>query len=267
VLHEVVVNAHNDVLVAVFAIPLVGAAMRGQWVRAAAWAAGAVMAKPFAALLVLPVTRRLWHRRWRPGHARLALAAGVGAAVALALNLPLWYGDALIRNVLGNPAASAYTNSLWEMVSLPDAMAGHRPLVATIRVLAFLGGLAWVLTRRAATRHVALAAVHVWLVFCLTAAWVWPWYFVPALAVAPLAGAAGLRLAAGLTIGGLLFWMAWPYREAGPLALLYQFRSLLLFGPVAIAAWWVPVRGLWRTLPRRHARVGSDAEGVAVKAG
>lgn len=268
VLLEVVANAHNDVLVALFAIPLVGAAMERRWSRAAIYAACALMVKPFAVVFVPAVARRLWQDADpQTRYKQLAIAASVGTAVVLALSLPLWSGDALIRNALHNPAASGYTNSLWELALAmgPDwSRAGadevQHPYVDVVRGLAFFAGAAWVLTRRALDRDVPQVAVRLWLVFCLTACWVWPWYFVPVLALAPLAGAACLPTAAALTIGGLLFWGGWPERSVKPLALLYEWRSLLLFGPLLLTWIWPRARSLLSLPPgMRRQQPGGDA--------
>lgn len=89
-----------------------------------------------------------------------------------------------------------------------------------------------------------------WLVFCATAGWVWPWYFVPALAVAPLRARKQLPVPLALTIGGLLFWAVWPHRGAGPLPMLYEWRALVLFGPVALTAAYGAARALLRLSSR-----------------
>jgi hypothetical protein len=260
------------VLVALFAIALVGAAMQRRWPRAAILAACAVMVKPFAVILVPAVARRLWqHSDPSTRYRQLALAVSVGVAVGLAVSLPLWSGDALIRNVLHNPAASMYINSFWELAAsggpgwFRAAAPNEHSYLDLVRGLAFVAGVAWILTRRAPGNDapgddVPQVAVRLWLLFCLTAGWVWPWYFVPMLALAPLAGAAYLPAATALTIGGVLFWAGWPERTVGLFPLLYEWRSLLLFGPLALTATWVPARevlsfarGVRRHQPRADA--------------
>ena len=146
-----------------------------------------------------------------------------------------------------NPASHMYTNTIWELMAEAGAawldvstIAVQHPYLDILRGLCFTAGLAWVITRRRARRDVAQVAVRLWLVFCLTACWVWPWYFVPALALAPLAGRRQLAAGTGLTIGGLLFWAAWPERRIAPLDTLYGWRALLLFGPLVV---------MWRSLP------------------
>jgi hypothetical protein len=278
VLLEVVANAHNDVLVACFALLLVGAGMQRRWTRAAAYAACAVMVKPFAVVLVPAVARHLW--QLSDGAARqrqLAIACSAGLAVVVALSLPLWSGTGLVSNALNNPAASMYTNTLWELASnAGPAWLGvstvdiQHPYLDVLRAIAFIGGFAWVLTRRASRRDVPQIAVRSWLVFCLTACWVWPWYFVPVLALAPLAGAAYLPTATALTVGGLLFWVGWPERNVGPLSIMYDWRSLLLFGPLVLVWIWAPARSLVFLalgVHRTHRLRGGTVDGLQTAAG
>jgi hypothetical protein len=252
VLLEVIANAHNDVLVALFALLLIGAAARRRWSRAAVYGACAVMVKPFAVVLVPAVARHLWqHCDGRSRYHRFATASAIGAATIFAVSLPLWSGFALLRNAMNNPAAGMYTNTIWELISEAGSRSFgvltvdvQHPYLDVLRGLCFLAGVAWVLTRRASRRDVPQVAIRLWLVFCLTACWVWPWYFVPVLALAPLAGAAYLPTATALTVGGLLFWVSWPERNVGPLGVLYDWRSLLLFGPLLVIWTWAPARAL-----------------------
>jgi hypothetical protein len=210
------------------------------------------MVKPFAIVLLPSVARHLWRQdEGRARYRRLAVSSAVGAVTVLAVSAPLWSGVALLRNAMDNPAARMYTNSVWELLS----QAGSRwfgvytvdvqhPYLDVLRGICFVAGLAWVLTRPATRRDVPQVAIRLWLVFCLTACWIWPWYLVPVLALAPLAGAAYLPTATALTVGGLLFWVGWPERPVEPLGVLYDLRSLLLFGPL-IAIWtWAPARAL-----------------------
>ena len=118
VLLEVVGNAHNDVLVALFAVLLVAAAMRRAWLASAFFGACAVMVKPFALLLLVPVGRNIIasSRGWCMVR-RLAMAVVVAAGTMVFVSLPLWAGGALLQNVMNNPASEMYTNTLWESVS------------------------------------------------------------------------------------------------------------------------------------------------------
>ena len=250
VLVEVVGNAHNDVLVALFAVLLVAAATRRAWGAAAFFGACAVLVKPFAVLLAPALVRRMIEQI-RPGSLvpQLAMVAAVGAATIIAVSLPLWAGAALFWNIQNNPASHMYTNTLWELISEAGpawlgvtTVAIQHPYLDVLRVACFLAGAAWVLTRRASARDVPRVALRLWLVFCLTACWVWPWYFVPALALAPLAGRAALPAAMGLTLGGLLFWAIWPERPSWALESFFTFRSLALFGPVLVLSTWAAAR-------------------------
>ena len=252
VLLEVVGNAHNDVLVALFAVLLVTAALRRSWLSSAFFGACAVMVKPYALLLLGPVARSIFSgsRGWDLPR-RLAFAALVAAGTMLFVSLPLWAGGTLLRNVLANPASEMYTNTLWEGASDIAAIwfkistvAVQHPYLDVLRAGAFLVAAAWVLTRGATRRDVADVSFRLWLVFALTASWVWPWYFVPALALAPLAGAVRLPAATALTIGGLLFWTTWPERTAWRLEWLFAWRSVVLFGPVVLTLTWSPARRL-----------------------
>ena len=250
VLLEVVGNAHNDVLVALFAVLLVTAAMRRVWLASAFFGACAVMVKPYALLLFGAVARSIFinSRGWALPR-RLALAGVVAAVTMLFVSLPLWAGGTLLRNVFDNPASGMYTNTLWEFASDIGArvfgvttIAIQHPYLDVLRTGVFMIAAAWVLTRGASRRDVADVAFRLWLVFALTASWVWPWYFVPALALAPLAGAARLPAATALTIGGLLFWTTWPERTAWVLDWLHAWRSVVLFGPVVLTLTWAPAR-------------------------
>lgn len=248
VLLEVVGNAHNDVLVALFAVLLVTAAMRRAWFPSTFFGACAVMVKPYALLLLAPVARQivLQSRGWNVAR-QLAAASAVSVGTIVLVSLPLWAGGALLSNVLTNPASAMYTNTLWELLSDLGArwlgvttVAIQHPYLDILRGVALFGAAVWVLTRGATRRDVPNVAFRLWLVFCLTACWVWPWYFVPALALAPLAGAARLPAATALTIGGLLFWATWPERSPWPFASLFGWRSLVLFGPVVLTLTWAP---------------------------
>ena len=269
VLLEVVGNAHNDVLVALFAVLLVAAAMRRAWLASAFLGACAVMVKPFAVLLLVPIGRNIItsSRGWCMVR-RLAMAVLVTAGTMVFVSLPLWAGSALLHNVMNNPASEMYTNTLWESVSDVAArllgvttVAIQHPYLDVLRIGTFIAAGAWIVTRRRTRRDVPDVAFRLWLVFILTACWVWPWYFVPALALAPLAGAARLPAATALTIGGLLFWTAWPERTVWPLASLYAWRSLILFGPVVLTLTWAPARRLVFVLLGVRGRVPAEDEG------
>ncbi|HEX6975436.1 MAG TPA: hypothetical protein VF147_13620 [Vicinamibacterales bacterium] len=245
VLVEAVGNAHNDVLVALFAVLLVAAATVHRWSVAAVFAACAVMVKPFAVLL-LPGLGLLMLRRLR-GASRLqhvAAATVAGLLAAAISSVPLWAGTALIRNIRTNPASHMYTNTVWELFSDLGRMwfgvqsvAIQHPWLDVIRVVVFGAGALWIVTRRWTRGGVAQTALPLWVLFYLTASWVWPWYFVPAIALAVFAGRGALGVAAALTAGGLMFWAFWP--SPTPIEWMHVWRSLIMFGPL-LAALSVP---------------------------
>jgi alpha-1,6-mannosyltransferase len=248
VLIEVVGNAHNDILVGLFAVLLVAAAAQRAWSSAAFFAACAIMVKPFAGLLLPPLALRLLEQ---PGPGRLrrvTRATLVGAATMVAISLPLWAGLKLLENITTNPASYGYTNTLWELLAVTGASwfgvaaeSIQRPYLDALRMAAFFLGVLWVLTRPWGRRHVAKSAFALWLVFSLTAAWVWPWYFVPAIALSVFAGRGAVALATALTVGGLLFWAAWT---PPPFTTVHTWRAVLLFGPVLVTLAWAPLRAL-----------------------
>lgn len=246
VLIEVVGNAHNDVLVGLFAVLVVAAAAQRAWSSAAFFAACAVMVKPFAALLLPPLALRVLGASDGGRIRRFTAALLVGIATLVAVSLPLWAGLQLLANINSNPASHAYTNTLWESLAKSgpawfgvSAEAIQRPYLDAVRMAAFFLGTLWVLTRPWGRRHVAKSAFALWLVFSLTAAWVWPWYFVPAIALSVFAGRGAVALATALTVGGLLFWAAWT---PPPFTALHAWRSVLLFGPVLVTVAWAPLR-------------------------
>jgi hypothetical protein len=234
--------------------------------RAALFAAGAIMVKPFAILLLAPLAARIARQA---GLRALAAPAAVCAVAILAVSLPFWAGTTLVSNVMSNPAARMYTNTLWELASEGgrwlgvEAGAIQHPYLDRIRTLVFAAGALWIFSRRSSRRRPWRAALQLWLLFYLTAAWVWPWYFVPAIALAPLAGRYAVVATTALTVGGLLFWRAWPELTPSPAAWLYTWRSLLLFGPLLLTM----ISGRTRAIVLRalglHRR-GNDAEEVSL---
>jgi hypothetical protein len=250
VLIEVVGNAHNDVLVACFAVLMVAAAAQRAWSSAAFFSACAVMVKPFALLLVPPLALRIIGAARGRTRARLLLTSlAVGAGTLLLLYVPLWAGTRLLANIENNPASHIYTNTIWELISeagrwigLPTDAVQH-PYLDALRRAAFLLGLLWIATRRSSTRSLPRTALRVWLLFCLTASWVWPWYFVPVIALAAISGAGGTAAATALTVGGVLFWTTWPPPSPGAASWLHTWRSLVLFGPVLLTLTSARARG------------------------
>ena len=251
VIVEVVGNAHNDVLIALLGVLLVAATLQRAWGHAAFFGACAVMVKPFALLLLPGLALRIYQTRsGRSDWIRhTAGAMGIGIVTLVALSLPLYAGLRIVDNISGNPASYMYTNTLWELVS--DAgprwlgvTSGHiqHTYLDAVRTACFLVGVVWILNRRWTRRGAARVALSLWIIFLLTASWVWPWYFVPAIALAAVARGTGLAPAAALTVGGLVFWAGWPAPSAIPG--VFAARSVLLFGPL-LAALAIPAVRIW----------------------
>lgn len=248
VLIEVVGNAHNDILIGLFAVLLVAAAAQRRWSSAAFFGACAIMVKPYAVLFLPPLALRILDASG-PGRARrLASAVVVGITTIVAISVPLWAGLQLLANINSNPASYAYTNTLWEVVAQAGpawfgipAESIQRPYLDALRMTAFGIGALWALTRPWGRRQVAKTAFALWLLFSFTTAWVWPWYFVPAIALSVFAGRFAVALATALTVGGLLFWAAWT---PPPFTALQPWRAVLLFGPALVTVAWAPLRAL-----------------------
>lgn len=270
VLIEVVGNAHNDILVGLFAVLLVAAAAQRRWSSAAFFAACAVMVKPYAVLLLPPLALRILGASGAGRVRRLASALAIGTLTIVAISVPLWAGLQLLANINSNPAAFAYTNTLWELA----AQAGpawfgipadtiQRPYLDLLRMTAFGIGVLWVLTRPWGHRQLAKTAFSVWLVFSFTASWVWPWYFVPAIALSVFAGRVAIALATALTVGGLLFWAAWT---PPPFTALHTWRAVLLFGPALVTVAWAPLRALvLDLLGSTRPATGGDEDGIGIR--
>lgn len=247
---EVVGNAHNDVLVALLAVLLVAATIQRAWGHAAFFGACALMVKPFALLLLPGLAMRIYQtRRSRMGWiGQTAGAIAIGVVSLAAMSLPLYAGLRIVENISGNPASYMYTNTLWELVSdvgpwfgITSGYIQHTYLDA-VRTACLLVGVVWIMSRRWTRRGAAHVALSLWIIFLLTASWVWPWYFVPAVALAAIARGTALAPAAALTAGGLIFWAAWPSPSAIPG--VYAARSVLLFGPL-LATLAIPAVRMW----------------------
>ena len=263
VILEVVANAHNDVLVALLAVLLITATVQRAWGHAAFFGACAVMVKPFAALLLPAIALRIYQTRGSgAGWVRQTAAAmTIGLISLVAVSLPLYAGLRLLDNIAGNPASFRYANTLWELASGAGPWgvnADHlqHNYFDAIRTACFLVGAVWIVSRRWTRRGAAHVALSLWILFLLTASWVWPWYFVPAIALAAIARGSGLAAAASLTAGGLVFWAAWPFPSAIPG--LYTWRSVLMLGPL-LATLAIPAVRLWiLDLLRAGHRHGAD---------
>lgn len=258
VLLETIGSGHNDAVVGLYAALSLLAVANRRWPFAVFFIVAAAMVK-LPALLPLPLLALTWILSSQGARAKIMAAVGAGMATVvsgLVLYSPFWAGTALLRNVRKNPAATRYYNSLWELLarklvvgegkgSLPDLLKEFN----TVRLYGFGAAyllLIWYLWKR---RSLADAWVWLWFVYCLWASWIWPWYFV---AVVPIAAVCGpgrsAWLAAGLTVGGMLFWLDTPSPK--PLTWLAAYRSVVMFAPAILAL-------LWPVLSRR---VGQVAE-------
>ena len=241
VLFEAAASAHNDALMVVFICAAVAAWNAGRMVLASVMLACAAMVKPFAAILLVPLAVATWARRKDARAARQVATMGAAAiATALALYAPLWAGDALLRNIASNPAAGVYMNTPWELAAVQISRAagiGRSWLEAVVldRARDILLAAAFVIAALVALRRRQFvpSALVLWVGFCVSLAWIWPWYFVPAIALAALSGARAWWLGVALSLGGLLFYLAWP-PPSQALSWIYAWRSVLLFGPAAI---------------------------------
>lgn len=273
VLFESVASAHNDAWVVAFLCAVAGALAR----RRAAWAgvflACAVMVKPFAALAAVPLAAVLWMQTARGQRVRGVIAAATAAIGTMAaLYLPFNAGDALLRNIAANPATGTYMNSLWEFLAVQfggwKGPARHwietawlDPVRVALLSFSLLAGASASLR----TGRLVPGVIVLWTGFCLSQAWVWPWYFLPIIAMAAFAGSSAQRLAIALSLGGFLFYLAWP-PPAKAVAWIYTVRPFLLFGPALAVLFF---EGCSLAVRRRRTRIksavaGWDAQSPAV---
>lgn len=237
-LFESVASAHNDALMLVAICGAVWA-WRVRRVRAAGMLiACAVMVKPFAGLFVLPFLFATWRR---DGVREAVVVSGLGIVTALVLFVPFWSGDALLRNILQNPASGVYMNTLWEfaVVWITGTWAVPRTwleaaVVDPIRIVVLITFVvaAGIVAMR--TRDVVAPGLVLWTGFCASQAWLWPWYFMPIVALAAFANGRLNTVAAAISLGGLVFYVGWP-PPGKALSWVYQWRSVFLFGPVIVA--------------------------------
>lgn len=256
ILFETVGNGHNDVMMAAFVVLALFAASRNRWLLTVCLLTAAAMVK-LNALLLLPALIIYWLARTPNLRAKvieLTSSLVVFAVTAVAIYVPLWAGPRLVTNVLHNPAARNYFNSVWWWAG--DAIAaanGSRPgavwhsMTLPRNLLLGICYLAIVYLFAYHKRDLPAMFVWLWLVYCVTASWIWPWYFVLLVPIAALSESrATVAVAVGATIGGLLFNIGWPGPPLhGPLHLLFDYRWALLLVPVPLAliVWGIAVRG------------------------
>ncbi len=264
VLVETVGNGHNDVMVTLLAVLSLLAARNRRWLYAVLFLTVAAMVK-LTAVVLLPVLLIGWLLSLSTLRDRLRAVIGasaVAASTALLLYLPLWAGDAMIENVLQNPAVTRYQNSLWETVAYKlgsshdeAALAGIYHYLGPIRNLALAGAFLFLVRRLLKGMDLPDAWVWLWFAYTVSLSWIWPWYFVLPVALAALCGPGrASALAVGLTLGGMLFWLGWP-DDLAVAPWLFEHRALILFGPAVVAALLPglsPLRSL-RSAPLRQA--------------
>ncbi len=260
VLIEVVNSAHNDVMIAAFAVLSLLAVSCGRWLLAVFLVSAAGMVK-LTALVLMPFLVLAWMIGLPSVRARLRaalLATAVAVVSSLALYAPLWAGAALLENSLENPAATRYAHTFWAVLgailnrgadrAARDAVQQQLHLVRNAAfVLAFIFLVLWFVRGR---RELAHAWVWGWFLYCLSLSWIWPWYFVLPIAIAAARGPSRTAaLAGGLTFGGMLFWFGWTAPRISPVTWLNQYKSVLLFGPpLLIVVWPALGRGAERLL-------------------
>ncbi len=248
VLHETVGSAHNDVLVALFGSLALLAIVHKRWLFAIFFVMAAAMVK-LMALILLPVLILAWLRTMRTARdrRRAAVLSGVGSVLSgVALYLPLWGGTAMFENIRDNPAAKEYQNSFWDLLVLKVLSPGQNPMVAVenseldlVRNVAFVGVYLFLLWRFWLGAELADSWVWVWFAYFLFAGWMWPWYFVAAIPIAAVCGPGrAARVAAGLTLGGLVFWLGWPDPALPAAPWFHDYRAVLMFAPAMVLAVW-----------------------------
>lgn len=264
VLFETVANGHNDVMLALFAVLSLLAVAYRRWLFAVGFLIAGAMAKA-TGLLLLPVLVLAWVRMLPDvrGRIRALVSAGVVAVgTAIFLYSPLWGGMALYENIQRNPAYKSYANSVWELLVTRLVLRQDKAAVAElqgnldlVRNLLFATAFLYIVYRVWRGQRLADAWVWLWFAYCLSLAWIFPWYFVLAI---PLAAACGpgrtAALAVGLTLGGLLYWVGRPRLSNTEVSLLVEYRSILLFAPPVLVAIWGAFGGANRWSPGRDKR-------------
>lgn len=245
--HYLTMNAFEPLLATGLALVLVRIALGGDprlWIAAGALAAGAVLFKYTSALLLLCVlagmlatpARRLLRNRW----------AIAGGALALLLVLPnfLWqafHGFPFAELVAGGQRVKNVTLS--SAGFLGSLVLEGGPLAAPV----WMGGLAWLLTARAAAPSRFLGAGAAAYLALLLLSGGKPYYLAPALP---------LLLAAGGAAGETLLRARWA-RVAVPAALAFQIAVLAPFAvpvlPVeSFVAWQAALGATPRRLERKE---------------
>ncbi|MDQ3856765.1 MAG: hypothetical protein M3281_10285 [Chloroflexota bacterium] len=254
VLIETAGNGHNEALLCLFIVLCMLSVVRRRWAIATVFLVTAAMVKPIA-LLLFPALMLAWARSLTGAQSRArALGTALVTAVitGLILYAPLWAGLGLLSNILANPAVQTYENSLWkllasEVVTSGDkvSMGAFRSDLDIVRNCLLAASLLWLLWRLWRGACLLDTWIWSWAAFCLCAAWIWPWYFLPAIAIGAVRGPSRVSaVAAGLALGGMLFWLGWPEPTLPSAPYFHDYRSVLLFSPALLTA-------AWAVLPRR----------------
>lgn len=262
VLVETAGSGHNDVMIGLFVALSLLSVLNKRWLFATVFLIAAAMVK-LVMLLLLPALLIAWVLSLASVLARAwAVVKGLVVAVAsvVLMYAPLWAGGALLDNIRDNPAATQYQNSLWQFVLLKLVEVEDESSTVLARNISSIRNVTFVAVSLVVIYHglwrrrdLSGTWVALWFAYCLSLAWVWPWYF---LVVIPLAAVRGpgrsTALAAALTLGGLLFWMGWPEPALPAAPWLFDYRSLLLFAPaISVMAWPALGRAVVRVIGGR----------------
>lgn len=253
VLYEGIGNGHNDLAMATFVALSLLAVSRRRWLMGIFFMCAAAMIK-LTALLFLPPLMLIWLLRLSGLRSRLlALATGgaVGLGTLLLLYAPLWAGSRYLTNVLDNPAVTSYMNSMWRIVvsqfhptnrvATQAIEAQLEPVRYAILAIAYLVILYLFVYRKQKLSH---ACLWIWVAYCLTSTWIWPWYFVLPILLAAMCGPSRSgMLAVGLTLGALLYWLLGSIPPLSHTEMV-RIRPVLFIGP-AIIMILLPFLGYW----------------------
>lgn len=246
-------NTHNDVALIFFLLAAVAAHLRRRPGLVALLLTLSVLTK-FITLLLIPAYLLLVWRQagnWRAALVAWGRAALIGGSAFALLWAP--FRDALRHPffLLGSSAASAYDNSLLEVVYwslrhlfatvLPPARGNELAnlLVKTVGRLAFLAIWAVLTWRVRDTTSWLMSAFWIFFAYLVLATpWFWPWYVTWLVALAPLTGgrratAATLAFSASVLVIYLLWGNQLPFDRGS----LYPLHNIVAFGLPLLVLW------------------------------
>ncbi|MCL4552728.1 MAG: hypothetical protein M1305_04145, partial [Candidatus Marsarchaeota archaeon] len=252
VLIEFAGSGHNDAMMVFFLLLTVwsytGGAKRLGWV----WLAIAVVTKS-AALIFVPAYAILLlrdHRAWRKQAIVVLEGAGIITALIALFYLPFWAGSQVVQYYLTLPPFRGYTNSMGEVAYLAlQKLLAAWPKAAGPNVqeisdnLVKLGGALLFLSyfvRKTFTVKSLSGTISAWasiLFFYLVVfvAWFWPWYVVWLVALVALVDDAKLwRLAILFSFSSTLAYLFTPSPVQPRLSILFDYKGLLVFAPLAL---------------------------------